>query len=136
MIRSLKRAWKRILGDEDSATSSPPMNSGQTATFRLLLRKLPVGVLSLRDGQWHFKYTDEFRQRKDLRPLVQFPLKEEAYTSEELWPFFGMRIPSLKQPSIQSTISREKIDQTDRVQLLRRFGKRTIANPYELIESE
>lgn len=132
MLSSLKRAWRELLGADEVAAPAVAAAPEREAAFALFLGKVHVGVLSVSDGQWKFFYSDEFRRHEELRPLVSFPDKTAVYTSDELWPFFAMRIPSLKQPAIRERIAREHIDQGDRVKLLRRFGARTIANPYRL----
>jgi HipA-like protein len=108
---------------------------GAQATFRLVFNGLTIGVLTVRNGRWTFQYSDEFRQRRNLRPITEFPDVSRIYESQDLWPFFGMRIPSLNQASVRQIIRKEQLDETDEVQLLRRFGKRTISNPFELIET-
>lgn len=130
MLSSLKKAWRRLVGED------APQLTRQEAdgVFHLLLGAVRVGTLRYERGVWQFAYTEEFKRRTDLRPLAQFPDRDAPYESDELWPFFAMRIPSMKQPVIQAAVARENIDQTDRVQLLRRFGRRTVANPYELVE--
>jgi hypothetical protein len=50
-------------------------------------------------------------------------------------PFFATRIPSLKRAEVKEVIADESIDERDQIQLLRRFGKRTIANPFVLVEA-
>ena len=45
-----------------------------------------------------------------------------------------MRVPSLKQPLIREIVRVEGLDSRDEVQLLRRFGRKTISNPFELVE--
>ena len=92
---------------------------------------LLVGILSVRDGLWRFEYSDEFRQ-SDLRPIVEFPDVNRTYEREDLWQFFAMRIPSTDQPEVERILKQEHIDQDDAVSMLRRFGKRTIANPFQL----
>jgi HipA-like protein len=104
------------------------------ATFSLRLGTLPVGVLSIERGEWTFSYAPEFSARIDMRPLPIFPDVNKVYHSHELWSFFRMRVPSLKQPSIRKIVDQEGIDSNDQVQLLKRFGRRTISNPFELIE--
>ncbi len=64
---------------------------------------------------------------------MQFPDKNKTYKREELWPFFMIRIPGLNQPEIQHVIESENIDETNEVELLEHFGKKTISNPYELV---
>jgi len=103
-------------------------------SFALVYKDMVIGHLSLRDGRWSFAYTDEFRSSRKIKPLMMFPDVEKVYQSEELWPFFQMRIPSLKQPVVRALIEKEHIDQNNLVELLRRFGRRTITNPFELRE--
>lgn len=100
--------------------------------FVISFNNLEIGLLELGDGLWVFKYTDDFKAQNEIRPLPDFPDLNTIYSSDELWPFFIVRIPSLKQPYIQNIIQKEKIDSTSQVELLKRFGKRTIANPYKL----
>jgi len=109
---------------------APP---GEHATFLLKYADLLVGTLTVENSVWHFKYADEFKQSKDdLRPLVEFPDLNTAYESKELWQFFAMRIPSPEQPEVEEILRSEKIGEHDAIKLLKRFGERTIANPFEL----
>jgi HipA-like protein len=126
-IRSLlKKGSREINMDVQTPSDS-------RASFHLRLGPLLVGVLSVADGHWTFRYSDEFRRRSDLRPLPIFPELDKVYESEELWQFFRMRVPSLKQPSVREIVKREGLDSHDQIQLLRRFGRRTISNPFELV---
>ena len=113
-------------------THVPP---GERAEFRLLYKDLVIGILRAADGEWTFAYSDAFREQPELKPLVEFPDLKRRYSAKHLWPSFLMRLPSLKQAEIQDVVKREGIDISDEVQLLRRFGHRTIANPFELVES-
>lgn len=124
----LLRDWLGIGVD----TRVPPE---ENAEFKLLYKDLVIGILRAAQGEWTFVYSDAFRKQPELKPLVEFPDLEKRYTSKHLWPSFVMRLPSLKQAEIQDVLRREKIDASDEVQLLRRFGHRTIANPFELVES-
>lgn len=119
--------------EQDEKTHAP---RDKEATFALKYEGLTVGILSLKGGTWRFHYTDEFRQREDLRSIVEFPNTDRTYESQELWPFFATRIPSTKQEAIQKITRREEIDITDEVQLLKRFGRQTIANPYQLLPAQ
>ena len=102
------------------------------ATFVLRYGSLPVGMLSVCDGVWRFEYSPEFKKRSDLRPIVEFPDLDRVYESEDLWPFFAVRVPSLEQPAIRNIARHEAIDVSSEVQLLRRFGRRTVSNPFVL----
>jgi HipA-like protein len=106
------------------------------ARFSLRLGQLLVGSLAVDDGRWTFRYSDEFRQRADARPLPVFPDLHKTYVSEELFPFFRMRVPSLKRKSVRAVMAKAGLPETDQVALLREFGRRTISNPFELVEDQ
>ncbi len=127
-ISTLKKILSRQDGWEQLQTPDQ-----ETADFRLQYRGLNVGVLSLQDGKWHFEYTDDFRDQQEICPIIDFPSLNKHYESEVLWPFFAVRIPSLEQPAVQRVIHEENLDEHNEVQLLKRFGKTTIANPFTLI---
>ncbi|MCU0436054.1 MAG: HipA N-terminal domain-containing protein [Bacteroidia bacterium] len=117
-------------GDEDE-THLP---ENESYNFRLMVDNLEVGTLRCESGFWFFKYSDEFKKHlQEYKPLTEFPDLEKEYQDDFLWPFFKIRIPGLKQPAIQEIIKREKIDQMNEAALLKRFGERTIANPYQLL---
>lgn len=103
------------------------------AEFILKYEDMTVGYLVLDDGVWKFSYSDEFKEQDKLRPIVQFPDVNKVYKNEDLWPFFTIRIPGLNQPTIQKILKSENIDGSNEVELLKRFGKNTISNPYKLI---
>lgn len=108
---------------------------GRKAAFHVLYGGTEVGTLELAEGFWKFRYSDEFRKDNHLRAITEFPNPSREYVSPELWPFFAMRIPSLKQAEIKAIVEREHIDEHDEATLLRRFGRRTVSNPFELVES-
>ena len=127
-ISTLKKILSRQDGREQLLTPEQ-----ETADFRLQYRDLEIGLLSLHDGKWHFAYTDDFRSQKGVPPLTDFPDLDKHYESEALWPFFAVRIPGLGQPAVQRVIDREDLDKRNEAQLLKRFGKTTIANPFVLV---
>lgn len=100
--------------------------------FSLTFRHLTIGTLSLEKGLWSFAYSDEFKKQDRIKPLSDFPDMTKRYEFDHLHPFFLQRIPSLEQPKVRAVIKAENLDPTDEVQLLKRFGRRTIANPYHL----
>ena len=102
------------------------------AEFKLYFEDLLVGTLSVADSLWKFEYSREFKKQDKLRPLVDFPDLDEVYESKELWQFFVMRIPSPEQAEVEEILKREHIREDDAVSLLKRFGERTIANPFRL----
>ena len=101
--------------------------------FYLHLDNVAVGELSFSNNQWCFKYAEDFINNvENLNLIVGFPDLNKVYCSNQLWPFFKIRIPGLKQPRVKEILKQENIDINNDVKLLERFGKRTISNPYEL----
>ena len=131
MISNFKKILFRQDGQKHLRTPQD-----ETAKFLVRHRNLDVGHLSLHDGKWCFEYTDTFRKKKDAYPIVNFPRLDKRYESDVLWPFFVIRIPGLGQPAIQRVIREENLDPSNEVQLLKRFGKTTIANPFILIPKD
>lgn len=100
--------------------------------FELKYNDLLIGTLSVANGIWRFEYSDDFRDNGTLRPIVEFPDINKIYHSSELWQFFASRIPSLEQAEVEEILKREHIEEDDAVRLLKRFGERTITNPFYL----
>lgn len=98
--------------------------------FLLTYNDLLVGTLTAEKGKWQFEYSEEFKNNKELRPIVEFADVNKVYENDALWQFFASRIPSFEQAEIEAIIKRENIN--DDVNLLKRFGRRTINNPFEL----
>ncbi|WDQ16792.1 hypothetical protein [Rhodopirellula sp. P2] len=102
------------------------------AVFLLCMGELPMLILSRDATGWSLRYTDEFKTQDRVSPLVPFPDVEKVYRSKEIWPFFAVRIPSIARPEIQRTVRSEQLDYSDVAAMLSRFGKRSIADPFEL----
>lgn len=108
-------------------------------SFDLFLRDLKVGVLSYskENSLWYFEYSEEFKYNSNSYNLIiGFPDINKRYESENLWPFFSIRIPGLKQPKVKEILRDENISPDDNVSLLARFGKNSISNPFQLEVSE
>lgn len=93
---------------------------------------LEIGTLQYLDGKWKFQYSNAFKNQAKFRRLVGFSDLNKIYESEVLWPFFKIRIPGLKPPLVEKILEKEKIDKSDEVSLLKRFGRINISNPYVL----
>lgn len=104
------------------------------AEFILYYEKLEIGRLSKRQGDWHFQYSETFKKQSLLRPLLSFLNPDHIYKSKELWPFFAVRIPSLKREEIAEKARANNVSADDTAGLLKLFGRRTISNPF-LLES-
>ena len=104
-------------------------------SFDLFLKDLKVGVLSYskENNTWYFEYSEDFKNNNyNYNLIIGFPDVNKRYESAELWSFFSIRIPGLKQPKVKEILVKENINPEDNVQLLERFGKKSISNPFEL----
>jgi len=125
--------FRRLFQTSKGETTELHLPAEERQRFVLHIGNIPVGELTCEAGQWTFAYTQQFKARRDeFYPIVGFPDLDEIYQSDQLWPFFLVRIPGLGQPEVQETIAKEKLDATNEAQLLRRFGERTITNPFVL----
>lgn len=125
-------------------TKEEVSSEAEKATFILLHQELHLGTLEFNEGIWSFEYSLIYRQllKKMIEsgntqnamvlPLFAFPDVDKKYESSNLWPFFTARIPGLKQPEVQNIMTSDNIKSTDLVRLLKRFGQKTIINPFEL----
>ena len=131
MLSAFKRLLFRLAGREHLRTPQD-----EDAEFLLKFHEMDVGRLTLHAGKWRFEYAEAFRNREGVSPIVDFPRLEKCYESDVLWPFFLVRIPGLGQPAIRRVIQDENLDKTNEAQLLKRFGKTTIANPFTLVPAD
>ncbi len=131
MLRKRKNWFSK---KEDDMAMQVQLPKDETAKFILTVDNINIGVLSCDKSEWYFHYTDEFKKHADeYNRIVGFPDLNKTYKSETLWPFFQIRIPGLKQPAIREILEKEKIDKANEAALLKRFGQKTISNPYELV---
>lgn len=131
-MKRIMRFAKDWLGWKKAMVVAPDVE----AEFLLYLDNLVVGTLKVVDSKWQFEYSDEFKLKSDLRPIVEFPDLGRVYENEELWQFFASRIPSMEQPDVERAMLKDEIEDDDVIALLRRFGRRTITNPFELRYNE
>lgn len=127
-MRAMMERAKEWLGWKKEMVVAPDVQ----AEFSLFLGNLLVGKLSVIEGRWQFIYSEDFKLKGDLRPLAEFPDLDKVYENQDLWQFFASRIPSMEQPDVEVVLERESIAEDDVVALLKRFGQRTITNPFEL----
>ena len=127
-IKKLFKSLPEWLGLRKPLLVSPEVQE----KFELKYNDLLIGTLSVANGMWRFEYSDDFRDNGTLRSIVEFPDINKTYHSSELWQFFASRIPSLEQAEVEEILKREHIEEDDAVRLLKRFGERTITNPFYL----
>lgn len=136
IIENLKNNIAKIqnkLFSKDQEVDELHSHDNETASFILSIDNVEVGVLKYNIEWWTFEYSAHFKQKKDeYRKIIGFPNLDKVYQSKSLWPFFRVRIPGLKQPAIREIIEKEHINKENQVELLKRFGEKTITNPYIL----
>lgn len=98
----------------------------------LKIHNLIIGYLSFYNNEFVFKYSKDFKNQNKYNKIIGFPNLNKIYKSKELFPFFVVRIPGLKQPVIKEIIEKENIDVNNKMELLKRFGYQCITNPYIL----
>ena len=124
----LKRIINWFSSSEDEHLNAAPHDA--VGKWALTYDGLIIGELTVANGEWEFKYSQMYKQL-DKNLLIDFPDKNKVYRSKFLWPFFAHRIPGLGQPKVQKIIQKERLDKNE-VDLLKRFGQRSITNPFEL----
>lgn len=127
----MKDLFKKLFRKEDEPPLSIKKDIGN-ASFLVKVDDLIVGCLKFENGLWEFSYSKSFKEQEKYYRLVGFSDLDKTYRSDELWPFFKIRIPGLKQPLVKEILKKENIDPTDEVGLLKRFGRITSTNPYLL----
>jgi HipA-like protein len=108
---------------------------------RFVLRYVPatgehvtVGQLEFRGGTWTFRYDDEFKRRRDLRPIEGFADLEKVYSSDALFPFFAVRIPDVDRDDVRRKLDEEHVRDPEPTDMLRIFGRRVVSSPaFELL---
>jgi len=125
--------FKKILNKgEITNTSSVEFEVNGNIEFTLKIKELHIGYLTIEEGLWIFRYSEAFKTQTKYARLTGYSDLDKVYKTEELWPFFKIRIPGLKQPMIKDIIKAENLDETNEVQLLKRFGTKSMSNPYIL----
>lgn len=100
-------------------------------SFLLFLGNLEVGTLSMDGGEWIFSYSPAFKNQSRIALIIDFPHVDQEYRSNQLWPFFALRVPSLAQANVQEYLAKSHKEPDD-ARLMREFGRRSVANPFVL----
>jgi hypothetical protein len=108
---------------------------------RFVLRYVPpagehvtVGQLEFLGGTWTFRYDDEYKKRRDLRPIEGFGDLEKVYSSSVLFPFFAVRIPDADRDDVRRKLDEEHVRDPEPTDMLRIFGRSVVSSPaFELL---
>ena len=73
----------------------------QDKVTRSLVR---VGWLVFTGHEFEFSYTDDIKSDAGFRPFPAFPRLDEVYRSEELFPYFAVRLTSTADPQYEAVL--------------------------------
>ncbi len=92
---------------------------------RVYCRGILAGILEKDRGRYQFQYLPEYLQSSEPAISLTLPKREEAYTSEFLFPFFFGLLAEGENKELQCRIL--KIDENDHfTRLLKTCGGETI----------
>lgn len=131
MLKHFKKYIRSQAKTKDLPCTYEQIN--QNPKFQLKYQEHIIGYLDYDGNVWVFYYSEWFKNQDDLKSLFEFPVKDKIYSSNELWPFFESRIPSIKQPKIQEYLDSHPSDRNNKVKLLEIYGITSVNNPYKLI---
>ena len=136
-MKALISRWKR--SDKTSTQDAEKqMQSLTRIVFRLIYKNDEIGTLEFSGDKWVFAYSDWFKNQSGIEPFANFPDVNHEYVSNDLPPFFESRLPGISQPQVEAFLNllkkREKTinEGQKKVELLKKFGRHTITNPFEL----
>ncbi len=124
--------WQRSENSSDRNGQQP-----KTLAFTLIYGHNEIGVLELSKDQWHFIYSDWFKNQSEFEPFANFPDVNREYVSNDLPPFFESRLPGTSQPQVEAFLKKTASilsgnEGATKAALLKEFGRRAITNPFEL----
>lgn len=133
MKEKLKKILQKLTPWSGNDEFLSKLNSeNENAKFELLFEDKLVGILQFNKDKWIFEYSEEYKEKQFVLPLINFPDIKKKYEFEELMPFFATRIPNLNQPYHEKKLEKLEGDKTSLVSLLKIFGEKSINNPFEL----
>lgn len=94
-----------------------------------------VGHLSQEGALFVFQYSAGFISDPRAVPITGFPDLREVYRSEELWPFFAIRVPPLEREDIREVVANKQLSTDDPLRLLAHLARRSVSSPYELADA-
>jgi len=131
MKLELESLFRKLFIKNDHEEQSLPVE--ELSTFQLKVDEIVLATLHSEKGRWQFRYNEDFKHNSEgYKKIPGFSDLNKIYESDVLWPFFQTRIPGLKQPEVIEIIEKESINKSNQAALLKRFGKRSISNPFEL----
>jgi len=97
-------------------------------------KSVTVGELRFDGEAWTFVYDDEYKRRRDLRPIEGFDDLERVYRSSALFPFFAVRIPDVHRPDVIRVLAKARLKYPEQADMLRLFGRSVVSSPsFELL---
>ena len=100
-------------GDDRTEIAIPSLRQDrldQRREFRVIWQDqetrslVQVGWLEFTGAEFRFSYLDEARSHPRFRPFPAFPLPDETYTSEDLFPYFALRLTGAADPEYDAVL--------------------------------
>jgi HipA-like protein len=131
MAKSIKNIFKKNKDRKINYKNDIKSLTDENAVFELKYKNLLIGTLEykFKENVWHFEYSAEFKNQKNIAPILSFPNTDKVYSGKELWSFFSSRIPD---NTSESTDNKEKESNSSLIDLLKSYGQKTITNPFDL----
>jgi HipA-like protein len=111
-----------------------PQQAGRGAKLQVYVLKqdgtLLLGSLTKEGPEFVFRYDPKFVKAEGATPISAFPALDREYRSEQLWPFFQVRVPPLERQDVQDFIEERKIPRTDVLRLLGELSAKAVTSPY------
>ncbi len=86
-----------------------------------------VGHLFHENSEFVFRYNADYNSA----PIPAFPSLEDEYRSEDLWPFFAVRIPPLEREDVQREMSERHIEKDQIIDILGSLARFSVTSPYQ-----
>ena len=86
-----------------------------------------VGYLYKDNEHFVFRYASDYSGD----PISSFPLVDQVYRSETLWPFFAVRIPPLDRADVRETMKKRALEGGQTIRVLHTVAEASPTNPYE-----
>lgn len=112
---------------------------GRPAHFVLLYvppaePRVVVGDLEFDGRMWSFRYSEEYKLRRDLRAIEGMDDINRIYRSSVLFPFFAVRIPDVDRDDVRRRLEEDRVRDPEPADMLRIFGRHVVSSPaFELV---
>jgi HipA-like protein len=132
-LRKAIRSLKRELSAWGAQAPKARQVTGTTAVevaVSTRAGKRVLGLLTKEGAEFVFRYDPVFALAKDAKPISAFPDLDQEYRSEDLWPFFAVRLPPVEREDVKRALAQHHIPESDVLRLLAELSRRGVSSPY------